>query len=254
MSRKIHIVGNWKMNQNLSEINSFFQSIDEKIADYNNCEAWLAPQSIHLGKLLRLSENKSKIKVGSQNCSHQSSGAFTGDISPSSLKDLGIHFTLVGHSERRAFFKENDEILNTKAKLALDNNLKVIFCVGETLEERESGNTENVVKKQIELGLKGINKDLHSNIIVAYEPVWAIGTGKTASPEQAQEVHNYIRKILSTEVGFDSEKTEILYGGSVKPSNVKELLSQNDIDGALVGGASLKPQDFLALVEAGNVA
>lgn len=225
------LVANWKMNQNVEEIKNFLSLFNEKYSGKR--EAWIAPQAIHLSLGMSLSQ---KVRWGAQNTSTDNAGAFTGEISPKSLKDLGAHFTIIGHSERRSLFAESDEVLNTKTKRALENNLKVIFCIGETLSEREQGTTFDVIKKQLTDGLKDI--DLQ-NVILAYEPVWAIGTGKTASPEQAQEVHAFIRSVIPS--------TPILYGGSVKPDNVEKLLAQKDIDGALVGGASLKAADFLAL-------
>ncbi len=244
MSRKKYMVGNWKMNQVTSEIKDFFSNFD---ASKYNCSAWVAPQFIHIPLVQELGGNS--LGVGSQNCSHQESGAFTGDISPKSLKDINAGFTLIGHSERRAIFKEANELLNEKTKLALECGLEVIFCVGETLEEREQGKTEAVVESQLAEGLKGINSD---KIIIAYEPVWAIGTGKTATPLQAEEVHKFIRNYLSSKMNYNSDDLSILYGGSVKPSNVAELLSQSNIDGGLVGGASLKASDFTALCEAAS--
>ena len=252
MGRKIHICGNWKMNQTVEDINTFFTEIDETVASYTNCECWIAPQHIHIPLLQNLAKNKNKIQVGSQNCSHVNDGAYTGDISPKSLNDLKVPFTLIGHSERRSVFNESNETLNTKTLNALKNNLKVIFCCGETLEERESGNTEKVVQTQLDEGLKNLPKDMQPNIIVAYEPVWAIGTGKTASPAQAQDVHAFIRKHLSKNHNWNEDELIIQYGGSVKPSNVDELLNCPDIDGALVGGASLKAADFDKLCASGH--
>jgi triosephosphate isomerase len=247
MARKVHIVGNWKMNQNLEEIKAFFIGLSKVKAEYP-CEAWIAPQFIHLPIVKELAFTTGRVLVGAQNCSHESSGAFTGDISPASLADLGAHFTLVGHSERRAIFNEDHELLNQKTLLALENGLKVIFCVGETLEEREIGSTEAVLKHQLDNGLKDIPADKVSEIIVAYEPVWAIGTGKTATPEQAEETHVFIRSHLAEHNVFTADDLVILYGGSVKPSNVTDLLGQSNIDGALVGGASLKAEDYAQLL------
>ena len=237
--RKVHIVGNWKMNQNLEEINSFSSAIQ----DMNDlsCEAWIAPQAIHIS-LLKM--KASTIKVGAQNCSNHDSGAFTGEISPKSLKDLGAHFVIVGHSERRAIFNEGDTLLNEKVLKALESNLKVILCVGETLEERESGEFKSTLKNQLLSGLKNISESKKADILIAYEPVWAIGTGKVASPTQAQEVHKFLREELESITALDAQKTPILYGGSVKPENIQGLLQNADIDGALVGGASLKPDSF----------
>jgi triosephosphate isomerase (TIM) len=252
MSRTNHIVGNWKMNQNLGQVKEFFGSLEANL-DKIKCEAWISPQFIHLAKCLGLSNTMGgKIKCGPQNASHQNAGAFTGDISPEAVKDLGAHFVIIGHSERRAFFNESDEILNQKMLLALENDLKVIFCVGETLEEREAGKMEEVLLGQLDRGLKSLPENKIKDLIVAYEPVWAIGTGKTATPEQAEEVHAMIRPHLDSTTPLKGDDLVILYGGSVKPSNITELLGQPDIDGALVGGASLAAKDFLDLCIAGS--
>lgn len=243
--RKTHIVGNWKMNQSLEEIETFFKQLGD-LSDVT-CEAWIAPQGMHLPILLE--KKLGNFAVGAQNCCEQDSGAFTGELSPKSLKDLGAHFVILGHSERRAIYKEQDELLNKKLHKALENDLVAIFCVGETLTEREDGKVEDVLKVQLNLGLKGLADNHIGKVIIAYEPVWAIGTGKVATPEQAQEVHAFIRKELEAISGFDAASTPILYGGSVKPANVEGLLSNEDIDGALVGGASLKGESFKELCQ-----
>jgi triosephosphate isomerase len=242
MSRTKHIVGNWKMNQNLEEVKSFFSGLE---GNYE-CEAWIAPQAMHLSTSMELGQAKG-IKLGAQNCAENNSGAFTGENSPASLKDLGSHFTLVGHSERRAIYGESDELLNAKTKIALENDLVVIFCVGETLEEREANKVDAIITSQLELGLKNLPADKLDKVLIAYEPVWAIGTGKVATPEQAEEVHAMIRSYLNDKGPLNSQETIILYGGSVKPSNVDGLLSKPNIDGALVGGASLKADSFQEL-------
>jgi triosephosphate isomerase len=189
------------------------------------------------------------VKLGAQNMHYEDSGAFTGEISNSMLKSVGCEYVIIGHSERRTIFGENDKMINKKINKALESGLKVIFCIGESLEQREEGNTNEVVKKQIVNGLINVTSDDLTNIIVAYEPIWAIGTGKTATPEQAQEVHSFIRgqieKIYSKE---SAENLQIQYGGSVKPENAATLLSQPDIDGALVGGACLKADSFLSII------
>ncbi len=225
------LVANWKMNQTVKEVKEFLAAFNEKYSGKH--QAWIAPQAIHLPLGMSLS---TKVKWGAQNTATEDAGAFTGEISPKSLKDLGAHFTIIGHSERRTLFAETNQVLNKKTLKAIENGLKVIFCIGETLAERESNNTFDVIRTQLELGLKDVKM---SEVILAYEPVWAIGTGKTATPDEAQEVHAFIRSIVPG--------TPILYGGSVKPDNVEKLLGQKDIDGALVGGASLKAADFLAL-------
>ncbi|EQC45667.1 triose-phosphate isomerase [Bacteriovorax sp. Seq25_V] len=237
--RKTLVVGNWKMNQSLGDIEAFFTTV--KASNFTD-EAWIAPQALHLSKLIELAPKN--FKTGAQNCSYENSGAFTGEVSPTSLKELGCEFVILGHSERRAIFKETHEELNLKVKKALVNNLKVIFCIGETLEERESGKIEAVLGEQLKKGLQGVSS---SDVIVAYEPVWAIGTGVTATPAQAQETHEFVRKFLKEETELNAEETLILYGGSVKPDNAKELFSCADIDGGLVGGASLKAESFMGL-------
>ena len=234
------IVGNWKMNQTLAEVKSFFETM--KSAQRRH-EAWIAPQALHIP--LALSLAPASVKIGAQNCSDKKAGAFTGENSPISLKELGADFVLVGHSERRQLFNETDATCALKTKLALETNLTVIYCVGETLAEREAGNTIKVVTTQLRTGLKDIGTWQPGQLIIAYEPVWAIGTGMTATPEQAQAMHAYIRS-------FVPENTSILYGGSVKASNAATLFAMPDIDGALVGGASLNAQEFMAIVSACN--
>jgi triosephosphate isomerase (TIM) len=245
MNRLIHVYGNWKMNHMLNDVSNFFSELGTSTSELN-CKQGLCPQSIHLPAMIDKSTNL-KIKVGSQNCSHETAGALTGDISPKALKDLGVNFTLVGHSERRSIFKESHLILNKKTKTALENNLDVVFCIGETLEERESDKTFDILKTQLAEGLKDIDKSNLSRIILAYEPVWAIGTGKVATPLQAEKTHSFIRNFVSEGLGFIAEEVIILYGGSVKPSNAQGLFEMPNIDGALVGGASLKAQDYLEL-------
>ena len=247
MSRKKHIVGNWKMNQNLEDVKSFFNDLQ---GNYD-CEACIAPQAMHLTHAMELGKDKG-LKAGAQNCAHKNSGAFTGENSPSSLKDLGSHFTLVGHSERRALYNEGNDLLNEKTITALENNLTVIFCVGESLAEREANKVAEVITSQLSLGLQNLPADKLKNVLIAYEPVWAIGTGKVASPEQDEEVHALIRTYLKDNGALNSDVTFILYGGSVKPDNVSGLLSKPNIDGALVGGASLKAESFQALCVAAS--
>ena len=237
-----YIVGNWKMNQDLSEIKSFFSELNS-LPPQSGVHTWIAPQNMHIHYCLKTASVF--FKIGAQNCSDQVSGAFTGENSPKSLKDIGAHFTLVGHSERRTLFGENDELLAKKTKTAIENGLKVIFCIGESLDQRESEQTLEVVNRQIQfLDEFGYSEDL----LIAYEPVWAIGTGLSATPEQAEEVHAFIRKTL---IGFWGEEkanqVPLLYGGSVKPENVEELLAQSNINGALVGGASLVASKFKQL-------
>ncbi|MCK5672521.1 MAG: triose-phosphate isomerase, partial [Spirochaetales bacterium] len=188
--------------------------------------------------------------LGAQNMSTAESGAHTGEISPLMLKDLGVEVVILGHSERRSIYGETDVIVNSKIHLALKHNIDIIFCIGETLEERESGQAENIVKKQVLEGLKGISEKQLDSITIAYEPVWAIGTGKTASPEDADDIHSVVRQQIESLYSKDSsDKIIIQYGGSVKPSNVKELMAKPNIDGALVGGAALKAETFIPIME-----
>lgn len=240
--REVHIVGNWKMNQTLEEISKFFIEMSKMKMELK-CKAWIAPQSLHIPILKEIAFTTGSIQVGAQNCSEHDSGAFTGEVSPLALADMGVEFVLVGHSERRTIYGEENVLLNKKVLRALSHDLKVIYCVGETLAEREAGQTFSIIEEQLRAGLQNLPADKSSLLMIAYEPVWAIGTGKTATAEEAEEVHAFIRgKLVHT-----SDKTIILYGGSVKPDNIDSLLSKENIDGALVGGASLKAQDFRAL-------
>lgn len=235
------------MNQSLKDIDQFFATFNaypEKL----NIDIGIAPQALHLYKVQSLCfDQASNVMVGSQNSHQEISGAYTGEISTSALTELGINFSIIGHSERRAIYGENDQLLNAKTKTALEAGLKVIFCIGENQAERESGKTETILKQQLLNGLNNCDSALKKNIIIAYEPVWAIGTGVTATPELAQASHQFIRKVMGEELAFDSESLQIQYGGSVKPTNAQELLSCPDIDGALIGGASLKGNDFLEI-------
>jgi triosephosphate isomerase len=247
VAKKIHIVGNWKMNQTLEDIKNFFVDFSKLKMDLK-CEAWIAPQFIHLPILKELAFTTGNIKVGAQNCCEVDNGAFTGEVSAKSLADIGADFVIIGHSERRTIYKEDNTVLNKKLLNAITHNLKVIFCIGETLEEREQEKTFKVLEKQLTEGLQNFPANQKELLLIAYEPVWAIGTGKTASKEQAEEVHAFIRSKLPT----DLNQTVILYGGSVKPDNIDSLLKMPNIDGALVGGASLKATDFKALCIAGS--
>jgi triosephosphate isomerase len=249
MTRKTIIAGNWKMNQTRKEIDVFFNGLKEQNFT-PKCETWIAAQTLQLQYIQESARPYSFIKVGAQTVSEHNFGAYTGETAAASLKDMGFSFTLVGHSERRALFNESNEMLNAKIKKALENNLKVVYCVGETLEQREAKQAYNVIQSQLHEGLQGINLN-PDNIVIAYEPVWAIGTGKTATPKIAGEIHTFIRGLLK-EQGGRAADISLLYGGSVKPSNIDELLKVKDIDGALVGGASLKPADFAALYKAGS--
>jgi len=228
------------MNKNGKECLEFLEEFSKKFSDKR--EAWIAPQSLFVKLIIN-----SGIKAGLQNCSEFIEGAYTGEVSPKTFKEMGGHFVILGHSERRQYFGETSKGLNAKIRTVLNEGLVAIYCVGETLTERDNGQTLSLIEDQIHQGLNDQAKANEENLIIAYEPVWAIGTGKTASPAQAQEVHAHIRQLLVTKFPAFGDKVRILYGGSVKPDNIEELLAQKDIDGGLVGGASLKPKDFLAL-------
>lgn len=249
--RKIIIAGNWKMNKDNHEAVELVNLLKREVSDITDVDIIVCPPFTALSDLSDVLTD-SNIAIGAQNCYWEDAGAFTGEISPVMLKALEIPYVIIGHSERRQFFGETDETVNKRVRAALKHGLIPIVCVGENLDERESGKTFDVIKTQAENGLKGFSPDEVREMIIAYEPVWAIGTGKTATPQQAQEVHKYIRDLLKGLFGAEAaEAVRIQYGGSVKPDNAGELLSQPDIDGALVGGASLKTQDFSAIIKSG---
>lgn len=250
MRRKV-IAGNWKMH---NDINQSLELVDEikKLLEGKtlNCDVIVCPPFTSLTEISKRLVN-SFILLGAQNMYYVSKGAFTGEISAPMLLSAGCKYVILGHSERRTIFNESDELINLKIKKAIEHELKVIFCVGETLSEREAEITKDVVQRQVEKGLEGISASQMKDIIIAYEPVWAIGTGRTATPEQAQEVHEFIRMLIKQRYSESvSANTIIQYGGSVKPDNARELLSQKDIDGALVGGACLQADSFLGIIEA----
>lgn len=248
--RKKIVAGNWKMNKTVKEAVEMLTELKGLVADVEGVEVVIGAPFTALADATRTVEG-SKVKIAAQNMNPNESGAYTGEISPLMLKDLGVEYVILGHSERREYYGETNEIVNEKVKAALKHGLKPILCVGEKLEDREAGNTEAVVEDHVKGGLVGITAEEMKNVVIAYEPVWAIGTGKTASPEQAQDVHAFIRKLLtdmySAEVAQD---VTVQYGGSMKPGNAKELISKEDIDGGLVGGASLEATDFSAIVKA----
>jgi triosephosphate isomerase (TIM) len=241
---KTYIVGNWKMNQTFTEVESFFEQL--KNIKLPQGHFWIAPQFIQIPMALELTKN-TQYKVGAQNASENNFGAFTGEVAMESLKEAGCHFVLIGHSERRSLFGETDKVVNQKIKKATGLKLIPILCIGETLYEREANQTMNVVLGQLMQGLQDIKLNSPDELLIAYEPVWAIGTGKTATPTQAEEVHSAIRQKLVELYGELGNKISILYGGSVKPDNVTELLNQPNINGGLVGGASVKADSFAAL-------
>ena len=248
--RKTVIAGNWKMNNDLKETEKLIVELKNLLQNEKpNCDIIVCPPFTSLTDASKLL-NGTSIRLGAQNMYFEESGAFTGEISASMLKSAGCEYVILGHSERRHIFGETDEVINKKIKTALAAGLKPIFCVGELLEERENGTTNDVVKRQILKGLEGVSASDMKNIIVAYEPVWAIGTGKTASPAQAQEVHEFIRDLIEINYSLEiANDLAIQYGGSVKPDNAKELISQKDIDGALVGGACLKADSFMGIIK-----
>lgn len=243
------IAGNWKMNNDLQTSEKLIIELKNLLKENKtNCEVIICPPFTSLSEASKLIKG-SAIKLGAQNVHFEDSGAFTGEVSSSMLKSVGCEFVIIGHSERRHIFGETDDIINKKIKNALSAELKPIFCIGELLDERERGITNDIIKGQVLNGLDGISVDQMKNIIIAYEPVWAIGTGKTATPLQAQEVHRFVRSLILDKYGkTTSENIIIQYGGSVKPENAGELLSQSDIDGALVGGACLNAKSFMGII------
>lgn len=248
--RKKVIAGNWKMYNDIKETTTLINGLKELLKGKSiNCDVIICPPFTSLTEASTLIEG-SVLKLGAQNMHFEDRGAFTGEVSGSMLKSVGCEYVILGHSERRNIFGEDDEIINKKIKKALEQKLKPIFCIGELLKEREDGITNDIVKRQVIKGLEGISVDHMKNVIIAYEPVWAIGTGKTATPDQAQEVHEFIRGLIAENYSQSiADDLTIQYGGSVKPENAKELLSQKDIDGALVGGACLKADSFIGIIE-----
>jgi triosephosphate isomerase len=248
MGRLPFMAGNWKMNKTVEEALDLVRELKASLSGVKAVEVAVAPPFTALYAIHKELEG-SPIHLAAQNLYWEEKGAFTGEISPLMLKEIGCHYVILGHSERRQFFGETDETVNRRVKAALVQGLKVIFCIGEMLKEREEGKTFSVIERQVDGGLKGLSDQEMKNMVVAYEPVWAIGTGKTATPEQAEEVHRFIRgkleKLYSREV---SEEIRIQYGGSVTPENIKGLMNQPNIDGALVGGASLKADSFSKIV------
>jgi len=244
MKKEFIIAGNWKMNKTVEESIDFIKELDGKIEANERVRILIFPPFTSIYSISNLSD---KIKIGSQNIFYEDKGAYTGEISHLMLKNL-VDYVLIGHSERREIFKELDSDLNKKIKTALRHKFNPVLCIGETLEQRKRGETLKRIKKQIDEDLKGLKAQEIKSIIFAYEPIWAIGTGETASPAQVQEVHGFIRKLLEGKVE-NPEDIFILYGGSVKPENSFDLLSQKDINGALIGGASLKVDSFSAIIE-----
>jgi len=247
--RQPMVAGNWKMNGSSDSVKELVAGIKEGMGSVNNAEVVVCPPAVYIPRVSGAADG-SNIKIGSQNICDQDSGAFTGEISGTMLKDVGCEYAIVGHSERRALYGESDELVAQRFAAARRNGVKPILCIGETLEERESGATNDVCARQIDavIALEGV--EALADGVIAYEPVWAIGTGKTASPEQAQEVHAFIRGKIAALNADVADGLRLLYGGSMNAANAAELLGQPDIDGGLIGGASLKPADFLAICQA----
>lgn len=249
MSRKNIVAGNWKMNNDLAQTETLISGL-KKHMNNPNCEVMIAPAFTNLWHAFE-SLRTSEIEVIAQNMHFAESGAYTGEISAGMLKSIGVKTVILGHSERRAYFNETDESLAKKVDAALANNMRIIFCFGEELTDRKAGNHEGVVESQIKNALFHLSADAWKHIVLAYEPVWAIGTGETATPEQAQDMHAFIRQTIVGKYGADvANGVSILYGGSVKPNNAKEIFSKPDVDGGLIGGASLNADDFFAIVKA----
>lgn len=249
--RKNIVAGNWKMNKTLQEGVALATELTEILkGEKPNCEVIIGTPFIHLASVAEVIKG-SVVKLSAENCADKESGAYTGEVSAAMVKSTGAEYCILGHSERRAYYGETYEILKEKVLLALANDLKPIFCIGELKEEREAGKQNDVVKAQLEGSIFNLSAEDFSKIVLAYEPVWAIGTGLTATSDQAEEIHAYIRSLIAAKYGNEvAENTTILYGGSCKASNAKELFSKPDVDGGLIGGASLKAADFKGIIDA----
>ena len=250
--RKPIIAGNWKMNKTLSEATAFLEEVSNLIPKQDVIDTVVCAPALFLDQLVQAAKG-TDVKIGAQNMHFEESGAFTGEISPIALADLGVSYVILGHSERREMFNETDEAVNKKAHAAFAHHLTPIVCCGETLEQREAGETNDFVGSQIEKGLAGLSDDQLKQAVMSYEPIWASGTGKSSSAQDANEVCAHIRSVVADKFSNEAAAAiRIQYGGSVKPENIKEYMAQPDIDGALVGGASLKSDSFLQLLEAGH--
>ncbi|WP_253205486.1 triose-phosphate isomerase [Clostridium estertheticum] len=245
--RKGIIAGNWKMNKTVAEAVALIEEMKPLVKDAK-CDVVVCPTFLCLDAVIKATKG-TNIKVGAQNMFYEESGAFTGEVSPGMLEDIGVDYVIIGHSERRQYFNETDEAVNKKLKAAYSHNIIPILCVGETLSDREGNITEKVLAGQVKLDLEGLIKEQVEKLVIAYEPIWAIGTGKTATADQANETIAFIRATVGAMFGSEvAEKVRIQYGGSVKPSTIKEQMAKSDIDGGLIGGASLKAQDFAGIV------
>jgi len=250
--RKPIIAGNWKMNKTLSEAKSFAEEVKGLVPHHEKMDSVICAPALFLQSLLETVEG-SDVKIGAQNMHFAENGAFTGEISPVALSDLGVHYVILGHSERREMFNETDETVNQKTLAAFKHNLIPIVCCGETLDQRENGETNELVGAQVQKALAGLTEEQVKQTVIAYEPIWAIGTGKSSTAQDANEVCAHIRQVVASQFSQDvADAVRIQYGGSVKPENIKEYMAQPDIDGALVGGASLEARSFLQLLEAGS--
>ena len=249
--RKKIVAGNWKMNKNLQEGVALATELNEVLkAEKSNCDVVICTPFIHLATVSGIIDH-SVLGLGAENCADKASGAFTGEVSAEMVKSTGAEYVILGHSERREYYHETPEILKEKVDLALANGLKVIFCIGESLAQREANEQNAVVKSELEGSVFHLTAEEFANIVIAYEPIWAIGTGKTATSDQAEEIHAYIRSIIAEKYGQAvADSTSILYGGSCKASNAPELFAKSDIDGGLIGGASLKVADFKGIIDA----
>ena len=252
MRQKI-VAGNWKMNNTLQEGIELAKGVNDILkANAPKCKVILGTPFIHLTEVVKTVDSK-LISVSAENCADKEKGAFTGEVSAAMVKSTGAEYVILGHSERREYYHETPEILKAKVDLALANGLKVIFCIGESLAQREANEQNAVVKAELEGSVFHLSAEQFANIVIAYEPIWAIGTGKTATSDQAEEIHAYIRSVVADKYGKNvAENTSILYGGSCKGSNAPELFSKPDIDGGLIGGASLKAGDFYDIIKAWN--
>lgn len=251
--RKKIVAGNWKMNLTSVQSEDLVAGISEKLKNFdsNGKRIIVAPTFVNLVPVINCEDRDTAIEVAAQNMHQASSGAYTGEIAANMLQTIGVPNVILGHSERRAYFGETDTLLAEKVEAALEHNMQIIFCFGEELEDRKAGKHFDVVESQLKNALFQLPDSAWKDIVLAYEPVWAIGTGETASPEQAQEMHEFIRKTIASAYGNAiADEVSILYGGSVKPANAKEIFSKPDVDGGLIGGASLKADDFFAIIDA----
>jgi len=251
--RKKIVAGNWKMNKTYQEGLQLMKEVIElyKMKGNAEVEVILCPPYIHANICSALTETVDGVFAGAQNAADHLSGAYTGETSPEMLKSIGLEYVILGHSERRMYYHEDNSLLKMKVALAIETGLKPIYCIGETLEERENGKLFEVIKQQLQSVLADLSVEQMANVVLAYEPVWAIGTGKTASPDQAQEMHAFVRTVIREMHGDElADAVSILYGGSCKPSNAKEIFVKEDVDGGLIGGASLVAEDFIQIVNA----